>query len=200
MASCVISPMSLMVKTINMNNIIFNYTKNDITIEDIKNAIKTKVGYVYPEVTDFSLCKNDGTQCDETLSINSLTEIKMVNVKDIPIIDSSVIRDDRVIKIIITTLTGKPREFDIHPEATIFELKYLFGSINDFKLIFNGKQLENERTLASYGIENDSKLMLVLRLRGGMYKEVSGRNGSYKELPITTIYDLDSDELILCSF
>ena len=76
----------------------------------------------------------------------------------------------------------------------------LVKAINDFKLIFNGKQLENERTLASYGIENDSKLMLVLRLRGGMYKEVSGRNGSYKELPITTIYDLDSDELILCSF
>jgi hypothetical protein len=199
MASCVINPMSLIVKTISMNNIIFNYTKNDITIEDIKDAIKTKIGYIYPEITDFSLCKNDGTPCDESLSINTLSEIKMVNVKEIPNIDTSV-RDDSVIKIIITTLTGKPRELDIHPEATISELKYAFGSINDFKLIFNGKQLENERTLASYGVKNDSKLTLILRLRGGMYKEVSGRNGAYKELSKTTIYDLDSDEVILCSF
>ncbi|XXG65858.1 hypothetical protein AAC387_Pa05g3461 [Persea americana] len=52
------------------------------------------------------------------------------------------------------------------------------------RLIFEGQQLEERRTLAEGNIKNDSFLLLILRLRGGMMIKVKTLTGKEIESDI----------------
>jgi serine/threonine protein kinase len=76
------------------------------------------------------------------------------------------------VKLFVKTLTGKTLEIDLrNSHVTCHEIKELIRCQEGIppdqqRLIFLGRQLEDDRTLECYGITNQSTLHLVLRLRG----------------------------------
>jgi ubiquitin C len=75
-------------------------------------------------------------------------------------------------QIFIKTLQGKTITLDVSDSDKIGDIKDKIRDIEGIpsdqqRLVFNGKQLEDGNTIADYGIQADSSIHLVLRLRGG---------------------------------
>lgn len=82
--------------------------------------------------------------------------------------------------ITVKTLTGTMIRLEVEPSNSVEALKTMIWEaegipLDQQRLIFNGKQLEEGRTLSVYNITSGSIMHLILRLRGGMYMPASSR-------------------------
>ncbi|KAI8826380.1 ubiquitin-related domain-containing protein [Chytriomyces cf. hyalinus JEL632] len=73
----------------------------------------------------------------------------------------------------VKTLTGKEIEIDIESNDTVARIKERVEEKEGIppaqqRLIFGGKQMNDEKTATDYSIEGGSVLHLVLALRGGI--------------------------------
>ena len=79
-------------------------------------------------------------------------------------------------QIFLKTLSGKTIILDVEKNDSIYNVKQKIQKIKRVnihpyqqRLIFNGKQLEDNRTLSDFNVQKESTLDLLLRLRGGVY-------------------------------
>ncbi len=73
---------------------------------------------------------------------------------------------------IVKTQTGKELRVSITDIILVDDLKARIQDIDGIppdqqRLIFSGRQLEGAKTLSDYGIQHESTIFVVLRLRGG---------------------------------
>ena len=131
------------------------------TIKDIKKLIaEIEHDYMDREGTGLSLYFED----------KKLEDIKTVSAYNIK--NESTLQVLHIFQIFVKTLIGKLITINnIEPSDTVEELK---GKIQDKegippdsqRILFGGRQLEDNRTLADYNIQRNSCLYLMLRLRG----------------------------------
>ena len=100
-------------------------------------------------------------------------------------------------QIYVKTLTGKTFTLAVTSWSTIDDVKQLIRCregipTDQMRLLFDGKQLEDGRTLRDYRgahgnyIQPKSTIHLIMRLRGGMYEESSAQGGLPKTFTVMT--------------
>lgn len=78
-----------------------------------------------------------------------------------------------LVQFFIRKLDGKRLTLEMDLDTKVENLKNKIYEIEkigtaDQRLIYGGKQLEDGNTLNDYGVQRDSTINLVLRLRGGL--------------------------------
>ena len=145
-------------------NIITLEVKISDTIGNIKEKLKKIEGAPIGELIYKNRLLNDSILLDYyNFKNNSLLDLLKVGSSLMCYLDDYYVQ----------TLTGKILILALRQADTISYLKQkIFECENNIlpdqqRLIFAGKQLEDNRTLADYKIEKDSILYLVTRLKGG---------------------------------
>jgi hypothetical protein len=160
---------------INMNIDLKDVEPNDIYHKIwINNYINNQKGiiakskFVEMALKYSILCKYTSIYC--LVKENNLTYDQLREKRQTDVIDKSFIYED--FYIYCSTLTGKKLTVYVDPKISVIELKCKIQEMEGIppdqqRLIYAGKQLEDNKTLEDYEIKIEANITVVLRLRGG---------------------------------
>jgi ubiquitin C len=101
-------------------------------------------------------------------------------------------------QVFVKTLTGRTMTVNVEGTNTVADLKEKIREKESIpadqqRLVFAGKNLEDDRVLSDYNIQKDSTVNLLLRLRGGMQvfvKTLTGRTMTINVEGVNTVAEL----------
>ena len=137
------------------------------TIEEVKEKIHEKKG-IPPDQHELVLIYSHNYLEDgHTLGYYNVQEGDILHAF------SPLPKVRQVMKVFIRTLIGKTIPLEVDVNDTILNVKTRICFVEGIppaqqRLIFAGKQLQDQQTLADCGIQENCTIHLVLRLRGGM--------------------------------
>ena len=150
--------------------IIINYAENmvplDISGDSFIWTIKEKLRYVLniePQ-NQFYFFKGGILRDNKCLSNYNIQEGNIITLY-------TYLPESKKMEITIKTLTGKEYTLNVEPSNRVVDVKFMIEKkesliIDKQRLIYEGFQLDDNRTLADYKIGSNAVLHLVLRLRG----------------------------------
>lgn len=201
-----------------ITNFLLNVIKYNVKISDDKfiNINDCVISYKNKYITDRSKVLNHyGINSDyNEINITYKPSIKHFkynlsdmskSIKQISEKTEKLILKFGLIQLFVKQLTGTTTVLDISKENTIEEIKFLLYNKtglhpNELRLIYSGESLLNQKKFKEYLCESTCKyyefnIYCVLKLRGGMYHEFSGKDGSYGALQniMERIYKVEPD-------